>query len=84
MPSNSVAPSASSAEHEASRPRHEGRGEVGAHHVERAVRQADEIHDAEHQRQPCASRNSSKPNCNPFKNCSATRNMNRLYQAETK
>ncbi len=32
-------------------PRHEGRREVGAHHVERAMRQIDEVHDAEHQRQ---------------------------------
>ena len=32
-------------------PRHEGRGEIGAHHVERAMRQIDEVHDAEHQRQ---------------------------------
>ena len=39
-------------EQEAARPRREGRGEIGAHHVERTVRQIDEIHDAEHQRQP--------------------------------
>ena len=39
------------AEHKTVRPGHEGRGEVGAHHVERAVRQIDEVHDAEHQRQ---------------------------------
>ena len=30
----------------------EGRGEIGAQHVERAVRQVDEVHDAEDQRQP--------------------------------
>src|SRR6267154_24396 len=31
---------------------------------------------------PAASRNSSNPNCNPFKNCSTTRSMGNLYQAE--
>ena len=31
--------------------RHEGRGEIGAEHVKRSVRQIDEIHDAEDQRQ---------------------------------
>jgi hypothetical protein len=30
----------------------EGRGEIGAQHVERAVREVDQIHDAEDQRQP--------------------------------
>ena len=40
------------AEHEASRERREGRGEIGAQHEERAMRQIDEVHDAEHQRQP--------------------------------
>ena len=39
------------AEHKTVGPGHEGGGEIGAHHVERAVRQIDEIHDAEHQRQ---------------------------------
>ena len=39
------------AEDEIPRPRHKGRREVGAHHVERAVRQIDEVHDAEHKRQ---------------------------------
>ena len=39
------------ADDEITGPGHEGRGEVGAHHVERTVRQIDEIHDAEHQRQ---------------------------------
>ena len=29
----------------------QGYAKIGAHHVERAVRQIDEIHDAEHQRQ---------------------------------
>src|SRR6476646_9294459 len=34
---------------------------------------------------PAASRNSSRPNCSPFRNCSMTRNMQGdLYQAETK
>src|SRR4051795_1372332 len=32
---------------------------------------------------PAASRNSSRPNCNPFKNCSTTTSMD-LYRAETK
>ena len=40
------------AEHEAAGQRREGRGEIGADHVERAVRQVDQIHDAEDQRQP--------------------------------
>ena len=40
------------AEHEAIGPFGEGRGEIGADHVERAVRQIDEVHDAEDQRQP--------------------------------
>ena len=40
------------AEHEAAGPGREGRGEIGADHVERAVRQIDEVHDAEHERQP--------------------------------
>ena len=39
------------AEHETAGPRHEGRGEIGAHHVERAMREIDQVHDAEHQRQ---------------------------------
>ena len=38
-------------EQEVAGPEEEGRGEIGAHHVERAVRQVDEVHDAEHQRQ---------------------------------
>ena len=40
------------AEHEAAGDCGEGRGEIGAEHVERAVRQIDQIHDAEDQRQP--------------------------------
>src|SRR5437016_12276027 len=32
-------------------PGDKGRGEIGAHHVERAVREIDEVHNAEHQRQ---------------------------------
>ena len=32
-------------------PRHESRREIGAHHVERTMRQIDQVHDAEHQRQ---------------------------------
>ncbi len=39
------------AEREASRERHEGGGEIGPQHVERAMRQIDEVHDAEDQRQ---------------------------------
>src|SRR4030088_593920 len=31
---------------------------------------------------PAASRNSSSPNCNPFKNCSTTRSMDNFYRAE--
>ena len=38
-------------EHEAAGERREGRGEIGADHVERAVRQIHEIHDPENQRQ---------------------------------
>ncbi len=37
--------------HEAVGPGREGGGEIGADHVERAVRQIDQVHDAEHQRQ---------------------------------
>src|ERR1700722_2322765 len=40
------------AEHETSGQRGKGRGEIGAEHVERAVRQVDQVHDAEDQRQP--------------------------------
>ncbi len=40
------------AEHEATRQLRKGRGEIGADHVERTVREVDEIHDAEDQRQP--------------------------------
>src|SRR5258707_3349260 len=39
------------AEYKTSGPGYEGRGEIGAHHVERAVREIDEVHDAEHQGQ---------------------------------
>ena len=49
---HSVATSASTrAEHEAAGPGRQGGGEIGADHVERAVRQIDQVHDAEHQRQ---------------------------------
>ena len=52
MPTSKVATSASSdAADEIAGQRGEGRGEIGAEHVERAVRQIDEIHDAEHERQ---------------------------------
>ena len=37
---------------ETSGPGAEGRDQVGAHHVLHAMRQIDEVHDAEHQRQP--------------------------------
>jgi hypothetical protein len=40
---------------------HERRGEIGAHHVERAVRQVDEVHDAEHQRQPRRQQKQQQP-----------------------
>ena len=39
------------AEHETVRSPGEGGGKIGAEHVERAVRQIDQIHDAEDQRQ---------------------------------
>ena len=52
MPAASEATSARiSAEHETSGRRGEGGGEIGAEHVERAVRQIDQVHDAENQRQ---------------------------------
>ena len=38
-------------------------------HVERAVRKVDEAHDAEYQRKPAASRNSSTPSCKPLSSC---------------
>ena len=37
---------------EAAGPHREGRGEIGAEHVERAMRQIDQVHNAEHERQP--------------------------------
>jgi hypothetical protein len=40
------------AEHEAAGPFRKGGGEIGADHIKRAVRQVDEVHDAEDQRQP--------------------------------
>jgi hypothetical protein len=80
MPSSSVAPSASSdAEHETAGPGHEGRGEIGAHHVERAVRQIDEIHDAEHQRQPGRQQEQQQAELQPFSDCSTRSSMNLLY-----
>src|SRR6202030_3466000 len=39
-------------ENETSGPGHKGRGEIGAHHVERAMGEVDEVHDAEHEREP--------------------------------
>ncbi len=39
------------ADPERARRRGDGRDQVGAHHVERAVRQVDHVHDAEHQRE---------------------------------
>src|ERR1019366_2805121 len=33
---------------------------------------------------PAASRNSSRPNCNPFRNCSTTSSMDTLHRAERK
>ena len=39
------------AENEAVGPCREGGREIGADHIERAVRQIDQVHDAEHQRQ---------------------------------
>ena len=39
-------------EHEAVQPGREGGGQIGAHHVERAVGEVDQVHDAEHQGQP--------------------------------
>ena len=58
------------AERRSCRSGREGRGEVGADHVERAVRQIDQVHDAEDSVSPAASRNSSMPNCRPFRHCS--------------
>jgi hypothetical protein len=49
------------AEHEAVGPGGEGRREIGADHVERAVRQIDEVHDAEHQRQPGRQQEQQQP-----------------------
>ena len=43
----------------------EGRGEVGAQHVERAVRQVDEVHDAEHQRQSGSEQEQQEPELQP-------------------
>ncbi len=49
------------AQHEVAGPGHEGRREIGTHHVERAVRQVDEIHDPEHQRQPRGEQEQQEP-----------------------
>ena len=49
------------AQHETAGPGDEGRGEIGAHHVERAVREIDEVHDAEHQRQPRRQQEQQQP-----------------------
>ena len=46
---------------EAAGQRREGGGEIGADHVERAVRQVDEIHDPEHQRQPGRKQEQQQP-----------------------
>ena len=40
-------------EHKTVRPHRESGRQIGADHIERAVRQVDEIHDAEDQRQAC-------------------------------
>ena len=50
-PASRPAPARAPSE-EAAGQRREGRGEIGAQHVERAVRQVDQVHDAEDQRQP--------------------------------
>jgi hypothetical protein len=48
------------AQQEGARPRVGRRREVGSHHVERPVGEVDEVHDAEHQRQPAAIRTASR------------------------
>ena len=46
---------------EAAGQRGERGGEIGADHVERAVRQIDQIHDAEHERQPGGEQEQQQP-----------------------
>ncbi len=53
------------AEHETAGPGDEGRGEIGAHHVERTVREIDEVHDAEHQGQSRRQQEQQEPELQP-------------------
>ena len=46
---------------EAAGPGREGGGEIGAHHVERTVRQVHQVHDAEDQRQPGREQEQQQP-----------------------
>ncbi len=53
------------AQHEALRERRKGRGEISAQHIERAMRQIDQVHDAEHQRQPGGQQEQQQPELQP-------------------
>ena len=62
MPTSSVASEREhGADDEASGQGREGGGEIGADHVERAVRQVDQVHDAEDQRQPGRKQEQQQP-----------------------
>ena len=53
------------AEQEGPRGRRDGGGQKGPHHVERAMRQVDKIHDAEDQRQPGCQQEQQHPELQP-------------------
>ena len=53
------------ADHEIPGPRHEGRGKIGAHHIERTVRQVNQVHDPEHQRQSGRQQKQQQPELQP-------------------
>ncbi len=53
------------AENETVGHRREGGGEIGAEHVERPVRQIDEIHDAENERQACGKQKQQQAELQP-------------------
>jgi hypothetical protein len=64
-----AAPAAAPARRSPSPPRR--RAEIGAQHVLHAMREVDEVHHAEDQREPAATRNSRMPNCRPVQDASA-------------
>ena len=64
------------AEHERAGQRDQPRGEERADHVERAVREVDHVHDAEHQRQPGGEQEQHQAELQPVERaCSTTRRL---------